>query len=1096
MLIRFLEGVTMFRSGWAPAPERRFWSSRPSAVGAPATTWKAAFATCLDALPVRLLVSIALMSPVAAGAAIIAIPDRADGVYFPGETVLWTLRWEGTRAPPESPRFVVKAGGLTELSSGNVVWVDGDATIKSPIKEPSTVLLEVSWDEEGKRQVARSGAVAAPNRIAPAEPEPADFDEFWAAKRAELAAVPANPQLEPGESGREGVEYCQVVMQNILGTRIQGQLARPAVAEKFPALLRLQGAGVYGLQKSWVTDRAAEGWLALNILPHDLPIDEPDGYRMEKGWLPALKKGLPAPVALDRNEDHARLLELLGVTSIRPGADPNKPDSPNAPNTDEARANPYPDLPDPLVTDAGEPVRTPDQWWGTRRPEIMEHFEREIYGRIPDHVPDVAWEVLSVTKEEKGGVAVLTKRLAGHVDNSAYPFLDVTIDLTLSTPSEAAGPVPVMLHFGWPAAILARFPQAPGPAWDEQVLAHGWAAATIVPASYQADNGEGLTQGIIGLANHGRPRTPDQWGALRAWAWGASRALDYFETDPAVDARQAGIEGLSRYGKAAAVAMAFDQRFAIGFIGSSGKGGLALHRRDFGERVENLAGSGAYHWMAGSYLKYAGPLAPGDLPVDSHELIALFAPRPAFVSAGAPEVEGQWIDQRGTFLAAVAAAPVYELFEKRGLGTEQYPGTGPALVDGELAWRQHEGGHTTLPNWPAFLAWADHYLSTPTEDRWVATWVTAQQLTEPHNEPPEPGFAAATVRQKFRTSIGGKSLRVRFSNDFGDAPLTLDGASIALSAGDGAIVADSSRSLTFRGEVSVTIQPGAQWISDVVDFAPPPMADLAVTLRTTAAPDGLTGHPGSRTTSYFSYNGEPVDVRDMTGSTHVDHWYFVSGVDVLSDQGAAAIAILGDSITDGRGSTTNGNDRWPDRLSQRLRDNPATARVAVLNQGIGGNRVLRDGLGPHALARLDRDVIAQPGGRWLIVLEGINDIGTAAGDRAEGRPAATAADVIASYDQTITRAHDDGIKVYGATIMPFGGSFYFSEQGEADRQAINNWIRHSGRYDGVIDFDLVARDPSNPSMLRTELDTGDHLHLNAAGLKAIADAIDLSLFEN
>ncbi|MEZ5275453.1 MAG: acetylxylan esterase [Opitutaceae bacterium] len=411
---------------------------------------------------------------------------------------------------------------------------------------------------------------------------------------------------------------------------------------------------------------------------------------------PTLVEGLPAPVELDRNQDHARLRVLLGVTSMRPGADPNNPDGPNAPNTDEARANPFPDLPAPLVTDEGEPVRTPARWWAVRRPEILEHFEREIYGRLPDQVPQVSWELLSSTEENKGGVAVLTRRLAGHVDNSGYPLLEVTIDLTLSTPIDAAGPVPVMLHFGWPAEILARFPPPPGPTWEEQVLAHGWAAATIVPTSYQADNGEGLTRGIIGLCNQGQPRPPDQWGALRAWAWGASRALDYFETDPTVDAKQAGIEGLSRYGKAAAVTMAFDPRFAIGFIGSSGKGGLVLHRRDFGERVENLAGTYAYHWMAGNYIRYAGPLTPGDLPVDSHELIALFAPRPAFLSVGSPEVEGQWIDQRGAFLAAVAAAPVYELLEKRGMGTDEYPGTGPALTTGELAWRQQRPYH--VPN--------------------------------------------------------------------------------------------------------------------------------------------------------------------------------------------------------------------------------------------------------------------------------------------------------------------------------------------------------------------------------------------------------------
>lgn len=381
-------------------------------------------------------------------------------------------------------------------------------------------------------------------------------------------------------------------------------------------------------------------------------------------------------------------------------------------------------------------------------------------------------------------------------------------------------------------------------------------------------------------------------------------------------------------------------------------------------------------------------------------------------------------------------------------------------------------------------------------EKWVATWTTAPQLVEPHNVPPEPGFSNATVRQKLRISIGGKSIRIRFSNAYGNAPLTIDEAAVAQSASGGAIVKGSTKSVTFSGASSVTIQPGAQWISDAVDFSPAPMADLAVTIRTTSAPVGLNGHPGSRTTSYFGYNAEPIDALDMTESVHVDHWYFLTGIDVLTDEPASAIAILGDSITDGRGSTTNGNDRWPDRLSERLRGNPETENVAVLNQGIGGNRVMRDGLGPNMLARLDRDVLSQPGVKWLIILEGINDLGTAASAREAGRPASTAAEIIGAFDQAITRAHDQGIRVYGATIMPYGECFYFSEQGEKDRQAINDWIRNSGRFDAVIDFDAVARNPAKPSTILDELHTGDYLHLNAHGLKTIADSIDLSLFQD
>jgi hypothetical protein len=286
----------------------------------------------------------------------------------------------------------------------------------------------------------------------------------------------------------------------------------------------------------------------------------------------------------------------------------------------------------------------------------------------------------------------------------------------LTTPANATGPVPVIMEFGFVFPPGFRLPPPPagtppqtGPTWQQQLLAKGWGYAVLIPTSYQADNGAGLTKGIIGLSNRGRPRAPDDWGTLRAWAWGASRALDYFQSDKAVDANRVGIEGLSRFGKAALVTMAYDQRFAIGFIGSSGEGGAKLLRRNFGELVENLAGTGEYHWMAGNFLKYAGPLTPNDLPVDAHELIALCAPRPVFISAGSPKVEGQWVDARGMFMAAVAAGPVYVMLGKQDLGTKEYPPIETTLIDGEIAFRQHSGGHTTGPNWPAFLEFAGRY---------------------------------------------------------------------------------------------------------------------------------------------------------------------------------------------------------------------------------------------------------------------------------------------------------------------------------------------------------------------------------------------------
>jgi len=467
------------------------------------------------------------------------------------------------------------------------------------------------------------------------------------------------------------------------------------------------------------------------------------------------------PVKMTAQEDHQKMMDLLHITSLRPGANGSNRQAPNYANYDEAKANPYPNLPEPLVLKNGQRVTTAQMWWEQRRPEIVEDFDREVYGRVPKDTPKVKWEVTETKDETNGDVPVITKQLVGHVDNSSYPAITVDIRLTLTTPAKATGPVPVMMEFGFvfgpggfggakgatPKAATppagrgepghsggegvppsnrgqdARDTRGPGggfgssgPSWQQQVLAKGWGYAILIPNSIQADNGAGLTQGIIGLVNKGQPRQPDDWGALRAWAWGASRALDYFETDKAVDAKQVGIEGLSRYGKAALVAMAYDQRFAIGFVGSSGEGGAKLHRRNWGELVENLTGSGEYHWMAGNFLKYGGPRNADDLPVDAHELIALCAPRPTFISYGAssgPGAEGGWVDQKGSFMAAVAAGPVYRLLGKKDLGTSEFPPVETGLMAGELAFRQHRGGHTTGPNWPTFLTWADRYIKAP-----------------------------------------------------------------------------------------------------------------------------------------------------------------------------------------------------------------------------------------------------------------------------------------------------------------------------------------------------------------------------------------------
>jgi lysophospholipase L1-like esterase len=371
------------------------------------------------------------------------------------------------------------------------------------------------------------------------------------------------------------------------------------------------------------------------------------------------------------------------------------------------------------------------------------------------------------------------------------------------------------------------------------------------------------------------------------------------------------------------------------------------------------------------------------------------------------------------------------------------------------------------------------------EARWVGTWAASPQLTEPSNRPPAPGLADATLRQVVHVSLGGKRLRVRFSNAFGTKPLTILAAHLAPSAGGPAIKADGGKPLTFSGRPSVTIPTGAPMLSDPVDFELAPLADLAVTIRVKDPANAITGHPGARCTSYLQ-GGDHVTAPELPQAARTPHWYYLCGVDVeVSNADVAAVAVLGDSITDGRGSPTDGNGRWTDHLARRLNGGESAGRVGVLNHGLGGNRVLNDGLGPNALARLDRDVLAQPGVRWLIVLEGINDLGTRS---------ATARDLIGAYEQIIRRAHARDIKVYGATLMPCEGSFYFNPQLEAARQEINAWIRKSGRFDAVIDLDAATRDPRSPSRLSTATDGGDHLHPGPEGYKIMAAAVDLKLF--
>ena len=461
------------------------------------------------------------------------------------------------------------------------------------------------------------------------------------------------------------------------------------------------------------------------------------------------------------------MMDQLGIKALRPGPSGNEK-APNHANYDESKANPYPNLPEPLTLNDGQKVTTPQMWGEKRRPEIVEMFDKYVYGRVPKDLPNVTWTVTAVDHEMIGFNRV-AKDLIGQVDNSSYPAISVKIHMTLVTPANATGPVPVLIMFGragfpapnepsgedmdrvnaaWKALLVQQDPSlkdvfANHPAWQLvrptpfqppqlnadgdppntwQLVAAGWGFALLDPASIQADDGAGITRGIIGLVNKGQPRKPEDWGALRAWSWGAGRALDYLGTDSSVDAKHVGIEGVSRYGKAALVTMAFDQRFAMVLVGSSGKGGATLLRRNYGEAVESLTG-GEYYWMAGNFMKYGaseatfGNKTPGDIPVDSNELIALCAPRPTFISYGVPEKgDARWLDQEGSFIATVDASRVFTLLGAKGLDIEgdyhsaKMPPMNEDHLAGQIAWRQHDGGHTDAPNMKYFIRWADKFI--------------------------------------------------------------------------------------------------------------------------------------------------------------------------------------------------------------------------------------------------------------------------------------------------------------------------------------------------------------------------------------------------
>jgi lysophospholipase L1-like esterase len=381
---------------------------------------------------------------------------------------------------------------------------------------------------------------------------------------------------------------------------------------------------------------------------------------------------------------------------------------------------------------------------------------------------------------------------------------------------------------------------------------------------------------------------------------------------------------------------------------------------------------------------------------------------------------------------------------------------------------------------------------------WLGTWATSQQIPEPHNSLDPNDLQDAALRQIIHLSVGGNMLRVHLSNAFGIAPLHLTSVHIAkpLSTSSAKIDPATDKALTFAGSGDVTIPAGAQYISDPIEYPVAALSNLAITIHMETPPLQQTGHPGSRSTSYLAH-GDLVSAVDLPGAKTMEHWYWISGVDVNAPARAAAVVVLGDSITDGHATTTNGNDRWTDVLAERMQASPSTRMISVLNQGLGGNRLLLDGLGPNAVSRVDRDILAQPGVKYVIVLEGVNDLGVAGGRRNAPQSVhdALVHQMIGAYQQIVLRAHEHGIKVFGATILPYGGSFYDHPGEQADWQAVNDWIRAPGHFDAVIDFAKTMADPAHPNALLPAYDSGDHLHPGPVGYRAMGGAVPLSLFE-
>jgi len=474
----------------------------------------------------------------------------------------------------------------------------------------------------------------------------------------------------------------------------------------------------------------------------------------------------------DATADHKEMMDKLHIsTPLRPGpagrlnADGSAPA--NYANYDESKATAKSPVPPLLVMNDGRKITTPAMW-EQRRKELFEIFDREFFGRLPDAAKTikVTWEVTATTQGMSGNIPTITRTLVGHVDPTYYPAIKVDIAASVTTPANAAGKVPVIIQWGGggggaragaaaapagnaargggPAPAAGNNPPFPNGAtsWQQAAISLGWGYGNLNPGSIQADSGANnqLRQGIIGLINKGEPRKVDDWGALRAWAWGAGKLIDLFEKDSLVDAKQVAFEGHSRYGKATLATLVYEPRVFTGFVSSSGEGGAKLWRHLVGEQVESLAAPSEYHWMTPNFIKYAGPLTVDDLPADAHQFVALVAPRPIFVSGGeyvefndnshpGSRWSGEsWQDTPGTFMATAGASPVWKLLGKKplsnaklGLIFDSVPDPMKAkmpppltpLIDGDIAFRQHDQGHTDAPNWSTFIQFCGRYFKSP-----------------------------------------------------------------------------------------------------------------------------------------------------------------------------------------------------------------------------------------------------------------------------------------------------------------------------------------------------------------------------------------------